>query len=254
MKIALLHLDLSAGPLDKNIIQLQEAIRIAAINGAKWVVTPEMAVQGYFFTQMKRPFDLNINIENTIKPIIKLAQEFGIYIFLGCGEFDEIDGNNYNSCLVIDDSGNIIARHRKMKVVKSKSEAWATPGNKYTLVNCNNFKVGVLVCADAWFSENALELKKREAEIIIVIAAWPPGCGGPPEEAWKRCSNASGNKPVFVCNQTGYNNGMNCLIAKSAVILEGELEFAHKGNPAVVVCEIENNQELSLKQCAVFNI
>ena len=52
MKIALLHLDLSAGPAEKNIEQLLDGIKIAAANGAQWVITPEMAVQGYFFTQM----------------------------------------------------------------------------------------------------------------------------------------------------------------------------------------------------------
>ena len=141
-----------------------------------------------------------------------------------------------------------------MNVVKSKSEAWSTPGVDYTVVNCHDFKVGVLVCADAWFSENALALKEREAEIIIVIAAWPPGCGGPPEEAWKRCSNVSGNKPVVVCNQTGHNNGMDCLVAQSAIILDGEMEFAYNGNPAVVVCEFGQTEGLVLKQSLVLEI
>lgn len=34
-----------------------------------------------------------------------------------------------------DDNGVIIARHRKMNVVKSKSEAWSTPGVDYTVVD-----------------------------------------------------------------------------------------------------------------------
>ena len=254
MKIALLHLDLSAGPAEKNIEQLLDGIKIAAANGAQWVITPEMAVQGYFFTQMNSPVNLKMEIENIIQPITTLAQKLGIHIFLGCGEYEEKSDNNYNSCLVIDDNGVIIARHRKMNVVKSKSEAWSTPGVDYTVVDCHNFKVGVLVCADAWFSENALALKEREAEIIIVIAAWPPGCGGPPEEAWKRCSNVSGNKPVVVCNQTGHNNGMDCLVAQSAIILDGEMKFSYNGNPAVVVCEFGQTEGLVLKQSLVLEI
>ena len=66
MKIALLHLDLSAGPAEKNIEQLLDGIKIAAANGAQWVITPEMAVQGYFFTQMNSPVNLKMKIENII--------------------------------------------------------------------------------------------------------------------------------------------------------------------------------------------
>lgn len=50
MKIALCHLEISRGPEHKNIELLENAVRIAADNGAKWVVTPETAVQGYYFT------------------------------------------------------------------------------------------------------------------------------------------------------------------------------------------------------------
>ena len=49
MKIALCHLEISRGPEHKNIELLENAVRIAADNGAKWVVTPETAVQGYYF-------------------------------------------------------------------------------------------------------------------------------------------------------------------------------------------------------------
>lgn len=51
MRIALLHLDLSGGLEERNLALLQHAITLAAEAGADWVITPEMAVQGYFFTQ-----------------------------------------------------------------------------------------------------------------------------------------------------------------------------------------------------------
>ena len=52
MKIALCHLEISRGPEHKNIELLENAVRIAADNGAKWVVTPETAVQGYYFYKL----------------------------------------------------------------------------------------------------------------------------------------------------------------------------------------------------------
>ena len=51
MRIALLHLDLGNGPLGKNLLLLEQAASTAAAHGAQWVVTPETALQGYFFYQ-----------------------------------------------------------------------------------------------------------------------------------------------------------------------------------------------------------
>ena len=52
MKVALCHLELSNGPEQKNIELLEKAVRIAAEKGANWVITPETAVQGYYFYKL----------------------------------------------------------------------------------------------------------------------------------------------------------------------------------------------------------
>lgn len=49
MKIALCHLELSCGPQERNLQILEQAVRIAAEQGADWILTPEVAVQGYYF-------------------------------------------------------------------------------------------------------------------------------------------------------------------------------------------------------------
>ena len=49
MKIALCHLELSCGPQERNLQLLEQAVRLAAEQGADWVLTPEAAVQGYYF-------------------------------------------------------------------------------------------------------------------------------------------------------------------------------------------------------------
>ena len=53
MKVALCHLELSNGPEQKNIELLEKAVRIAAEKGANWVITPETAVQGYYFYKLE---------------------------------------------------------------------------------------------------------------------------------------------------------------------------------------------------------
>jgi len=58
MKIALLHFALLDGPQTQNIEKLCRGIKIAAKLGAKWVIAPEMAVQGYRMYCTGAPFSL----------------------------------------------------------------------------------------------------------------------------------------------------------------------------------------------------
>lgn len=238
MQVALLHFDLSAGPAAHNMAMLCQGIRLAAAQKAKWVITPEMALQGYFFTQLHGGV-IRKNMRAYIRPILALAKELNVFVFLGCAEHNAFDDKDYNSCLVIDNTGHIIARHHKMKIVHSKAEEWAFPGEKPTCVECDLIFAGVLVCADAYFTENSEQLGRLGADALVVLAAWPPGCGDPPEVAWERCSRSSGGLPVLVCNQTGTVNGLDCTIAKSAVVFQGELQMEYSGDPAILLADLD---------------
>ena len=240
MKIAFLHFDLSGGPQSKNLEKLKTGIERAAKAGAEWVITPEMALQGYFMTQTGHPYELLKESGKMTIPFQELARNYGIAIFLGCGESDDMTGLAYNSCLVFSAQGDIVGRQRKIRTLNWVTEAWSVPETKLEPVVCDELKIGVLVCADAWFGENGEKLANAGSEAIVVVAAWPPGCGGPPEEAWKRCSRSSGGLPVFVCNQTGINNGMDCTVAKSAVVYDGELICEYSGAEAILMCDFDN--------------
>lgn len=235
MKLACLHFDLSGGPEEVNISKLCAGIELAAKRGASWVVTPEMAVQGYFFTQLGRPHTIYQQPGVQTAPFQRLAQEYGVTIFLGCAERDVVSGNDYNACLVIDKLGDVVGRHRKLRTVHSKTESWSSPGEHLMPVMIDGIKTGLLVCADAWFSEHSRRLGELGAETIVVVAAWPPGCGGPPEEAWMRASVASGGLPLVVCNQTGTTHGMDCTIAQSAIVVDGTLRDSYAGQEEAVL-------------------
>ena len=49
IRIALCHLDVAQGPQAENIKKIEKAIHIAGRHGASWIVTPETALQGYYF-------------------------------------------------------------------------------------------------------------------------------------------------------------------------------------------------------------
>ena len=60
MKIALCHLEVSCGPQEKNLEKIERAVKIAGEHGAKLVVTPETAVQGYYFHRIDEARKLEV--------------------------------------------------------------------------------------------------------------------------------------------------------------------------------------------------
>jgi omega-amidase len=74
-----------------------------------------------------------------------------------CGSLPELsDDKIYNSCILIDDKGEIIAKHRKVHLndvkitnFEYKESDTFSPGNEITVVNTKfGFKIGLLVCYD----------------------------------------------------------------------------------------------------------
>ena len=86
MKIALCHLELSCGPQERNLCVLEQAVRLAAEQGADWVLTPEAAVQGYYFYYVNKNAVVAPQPSPELEPLRKLCREYGITLFLGCGE------------------------------------------------------------------------------------------------------------------------------------------------------------------------
>lgn len=237
MKVAMLHVDVSGGPESRNLAILINGIHKASQAGAEWIITPETAVQGYFFACERdvRPIQVDVQPSPAVQPLQRLAAVRQATVFLGCAEQDAASGKYYNSCLVIGPGGNVVGRHRKKQAHSGVSEGWASKGEHLEPVHCGDVTVGILICADTWYEDNAVALADKGAEIIVVPAAWPPGgCGGPPENAWKKASAVSG-RPLWVCNQTGKQERLDFSQAQSAVIAGGEMQLAYSGEPAVLL-------------------
>jgi N-carbamoylputrescine amidase len=235
MKVALLHLDLSGGPQDANLAMLQQALGLAAGEGANWVVTPEMALQGYFFAEKNSHLQIPVQPDDSLGPVIQLVIRHRLTLFLGCAERDAETGKCYNSCLVIGSDGSVLGRHRKTRSHKKGAEAWVTEGDKLEPISCPGMKVGIMVCADSWFVDKARALRDKGAEVLVVLAAWPPTeeCG--PGDCWERCSMATG-LPVWVCNQTGNREAIDFSQAQSVVVADGKALFSYSGlQPAVLL-------------------
>jgi N-carbamoylputrescine amidase len=247
MRLALLHLDLSGGPEDVNLAVLRRAIGLAAEHGANWVVTPETAVQGYFFAEKGGLPRVPSQPDHYLQAVGQLVVRYGLTLFLGCAEQDPQTGNYYNCCLVIGPDGRLRGRHYKLRSHGTGAEAWATKGDLLEPVSCPGMKAGILICADSWYVENALVLKDKGAEVIVVPAAWSPGEHGP-GDCWERCSQATG-LPVWVCNQTGNRERLDFSQASSAVVEDGSIQFSYSGlQPAVLLFDWDRDRKRAVSK------
>ena len=235
MKIALCHLEISQGPEQKNIELIEQAVRLAADHGAKWIVTPETAVQGYYFYKLNPAVTVDQQPTVKLNRLAALVKAYGLFLFLGCGEYDSQLKCNFNSCIIWGPDGKICGRHRKLISHGIGAEAWAKQATALEPVACSGIKVGALVCADAWYSEHAQVMQQEGAQIIIDIAAWPPTevCGNP-LGAWENCSAVTG-LPMLVCNQTGNTEWMDMTLGQSVAIEAGKTKLSYCGEQAVLL-------------------
>ena len=239
MKIALCHLDVSCGPQEKNLEKISRALQIAGEGGARLVVTPETAVQGYYFHRIDEERKLEVQPAPYLDGLRNLVKQYGVYLFLGCGEYAEETGLHHNSCFVFALDGILQSRHRKIYGEKLGAEKWASPGEGMSTTNCDGLQVGVLVCADSWFDERPLSLKEQGADLLIDIAAWPETKEtGNPLPSWKKVTKITG-LPFVLCNQTGKPKWMDMSIGESVAIQDEVVKCKYSGDEAVLFLEFD---------------
>ena len=238
LRIAFCHLALSQGPKQQNLEKLHAAIQAAGEHGADWVITPETAVQGYYFyvvdPAQKRM--LTVQPSEETQALADVAAKYGAYLFLGTGEYDPEADCYRNACLVFGPDGRLIGRHRKLSAHKGiRAEAWSTNGYALVPIDCGGVSVGPLVCSDIWTPVFPRVLADKGVQVLVDIAAWPPDeITGNPLPDWELVSRRTG-LPVFVCNQTGNTPWMDMTVGQSTVVEGGQAKLLHSGEEAVLL-------------------
>ncbi|MBS0152669.1 MAG: carbon-nitrogen hydrolase family protein [Nitrospira sp.] len=229
-KIALLHLETVPGAIDRNRYVIVEAIKHAAAVGARWIVTPELAVCGLQFAHVVGSDWIQPQPDSWMQQVCKLAGTLKRTVFLGC---PEREGRRfYNSVFVIGPTGEIVGRHRKINVV-SDSRSWSSPGDRADPIECDGIRVGLLVCSDAYTSDIARALKFEGAQMFVSPASWGPGLHGPNGE-WEQRSHETG-LPLIVCNRTGAEETLDFWKAPSLVVKNGERLLSHTSDRSAVL-------------------
>ena len=178
LKIALLHLVPELGELDGNRALIESATRAAAELGADWTLSGELVVSGSRFAERIGTEWIAEQPDSWLQRLARLSAELEVTSFVSHPERDAASGKLYNSLFVLGRDGRILGRHRKLHPTPG-SEAWATAGEPSEPVIVDGIPVGMLICADAYSPQPALQLRDAGAQLLLSVAAWWPGEWGP---------------------------------------------------------------------------
>jgi predicted amidohydrolase len=74
----------------------------------------------------------------------------------------------YNTAVVIDRSGRLVGRYRKVYLPREEIEVGLTPGNDYPVFRTDFGKIGLMICWDVEYADPARALALKGAEMILM--------------------------------------------------------------------------------------
>lgn len=236
VRVGLCHLAPLRGAVAANRAALIAAVADAARQGARLIVAPELAVAGYGFPDESAARESSEPLTGpTSAALHQACAELGVWCAAGFLERDDSSGALYNAAMLVSPDG-LVGHHRKL-VAETRWAARGDPAQVRPLPTPWG-PVGLLVCADTYYSGPARAVAARGAQALLVLANWPRG-DLDPRRIW-RTRAAENGLPVIVANRTGVDGTFDATTGSSAVYDAGgrtHLEYCTP-QPGVVVRDV----------------
>ena len=166
VKIALGQFASIHGETQQNLNKMLTMTDQAAESGADLIVFPELAYSGYFCTSYQMQQCAEKQDGPFVQALREKAKDKSIHIIAGYPEAGDITGRLYNSCIFIDDDGNVIENMRKVYAWGKEKLVFAE-GKRYPVVKTKFGNVGMLICYDIEYPEPSRIETLKGAEIIV---------------------------------------------------------------------------------------
>ena len=181
-KIALLQNKIALNKF-RTLEYIQDSLEEAITNGAKICILPECCNSLYRSDTLKaNAEEVNGPITNT--PTLNLlknySRKYEVYIMGSIPEKTKNGKRLYNTGVVFNTAGELIATHRKLhlfdidipgKITYKESETFKA-GNKLTVFDTQFCKMGLSICYDLRFPELAMLMKVQGAKVLIYPGAF----------------------------------------------------------------------------------
>ncbi|MFM2055235.1 MAG: hypothetical protein RL456_3272, partial [Pseudomonadota bacterium] len=214
VRIAIAQLDLTIADLDGACAAVAEAARRAAADGARLLLTPELAAFGGY-----PPRDLLERrelVERQWRAIGELAARLPIPVLLGCVEpLPPGPGPDLANALALLQGGRIAAVYRKRLLPTYDvfdERRHFRPGSEAVVVQVDGLRIGLSVCEDIWTADAAGAAYAQDpvgdlagrCDVLVNASASPWHLGKPAVRHRLLAAVARRvGAPVIYCNQVG---------------------------------------------------
>jgi omega-amidase len=173
MKIADAQIACTPGDLEANLRTIHDFAARAKDSGAELIVFPEMIDTGYSMPVIqKHATSWN---EGAVPRLQKMAKQLSLVIIAGVSDRD--GARIYNSQVLIDADGNILAKYRKTHLVTAApldERPVFAAGDTFVSCKLDKFNLGLTICYDLRFPEVCRALAvEHGASIFVNSSAWP---------------------------------------------------------------------------------
>jgi N-carbamoylputrescine amidase len=174
--VALAQIPVEDGNLDHNMRLAEEAARQAARLKADLLNLPEAADWGWLYQQARRDA-LPIPGKYT-DFLADLAKRHRMWVSAGCLERD--GEKVYNSAVIIDRTGHIVAKHRKINTLEQLTKHLYDQGGAGDIktIDTEFGRIGLTICADNFNLKNPQRVADLGAWLLIA----PHGFAAEPDK------------------------------------------------------------------------
>ena len=205
LKILLLQFE-AVDNKDKNLKKAAKMLNENSDFGPDIVVLPELWNVGIFYDKFQK--EAEFIPDETTMLLSGLAESYKTNIIGGSIVEKTIDNKFYNTSVVADKSGAIIAKYRKNHLFShcgSLENKYLSAGDNICTFELEGIKFGLGICYDIRFPEHFRKMVKEGVMLFVVPAAFPQER----IEQWNILNQARAleNLSVLIsCNQYGSSN------------------------------------------------
>ena len=151
-----------------NFVRIEAAVREAKEKGARIACLPETIVLGWVNPKAHQ-LALPIPGKDTDR-LAALAKKYKIYL---CAGVAEKDGDKlHDTAVLIDPTGKILLKHRKINILTAWMTPPYTPGKDVQAVDTEFGKIGILICADTFKESICRRMEALHPDLMLVPYGW----------------------------------------------------------------------------------
>ena len=186
LKLCIAQLNFVVGDLEGNVRKIVDAAETAYARGARLLLTPELSLCGYAAEDLfLRPAFIQA-CDDAVKSLaVRLTSLKGLAVVVGHPVGDARRSKSvttqqrFNAASVLRD-GKVLATYAKCELPNYQvfdERRYFTPGEGVCVFEAGDgeavYRVGLLICEDAWFEQPARRARQAGAQILAVINASP---------------------------------------------------------------------------------